>query len=339
MKKFLSFFAFVSIVLALPFNFVFAQKYFGEREKVQIKYRKELGVKKYSLTVYPYEYGVPSNRGQKIREISYDDNYNVISSILFDDGEFDGKITYKYNESNDTLEIKKYNDDNELEDKTVFVYGKDGKLKEKKYFHYGKLENRDVYSYLPGGKVEIKSLAPEELDYRIVYEYDDAGRELVWTKYDDENNILSKSQCKYDRDGRKTDSIVYWKGDPETVVKWKYYDDGKLKEKGVFEGDGALVERTTFEYDEENGLLSKEKKYDDQNVMVEEYEIIYRDEDKQAKQINRYGEGEFLQDIWRFEYYGNGLLKQEIYLNSLEVPKFLRKYEYEPNPIKDEDEE
>jgi YD repeat-containing protein len=316
------------IVLFAATN-AFAEKYFDMRFNQSLEYFKQNGIKSLTFTNYEYEFGVPKRIGEKLMEIKFNENYQITESIIFDDGEVDGKILNVYNVSGDTVQITKF-DDEELEEHRIeFKYNDKGILSEKHYYDEDEHYMKDEFFYDDKGNLtEFKNYEDNELEYSLKYIFDEKNREIEWQKFDKKGIMEQKAISLYNDKGLKTDSTLFFEGEADIKAKYSYDDEGRLTSYTVHTGDGNLFSNREMKYDFE-GQLIEERIYDSYNVMIEMYILSY-EKDGQVKDIYKYGEREFLEEIWKFKYHLNGLIKHEQNLNKIEVPQNIRKYEYEP---------
>lgn len=322
------------IIFVFCADAIYAQSFNFEalRTELSMPFRKENNIKGVTLTEYQYEYGVPYRTGNKISAIKYDDHYRIIESKIFDDGEYKGKWTYKFNDKGDTSNISKYDDEGKVVYEVKFQFDEKGNLVEKSYYYDGEFDNKDVMKYdEKNNRITFTHLVDDDLslDYLKKYTYNDNGFETSWEYFDEDTLLQMKGQSVYDEYNRKIDSIYYVEGSPDFKAKWVYDDSGNLLKQTFFDSEGELISREVYKYNENNQLI-KDSRYDDDNVMIEMFDLEYRD-DGQIKKITRYGEDEFLQDIWHFKYYDSyGLQRHDQYLNNIEIPKLIRKYTYDP---------
>jgi hypothetical protein len=320
----------VLIVLFITVNISFsAEKYEGLRYSASMKYFQEQEIKSFVLTKYKYEFGVPARLGNIVKDYVFDSDYRIIQSKLYDDDEYNGKISYEYNQDGDTVKIIWYNRKDIETKKQEFKYQSPGKIIERDYFDEGIFYAKDIYIYNTNGMLaEYQNFSKKNLEYTIKYQYNDKNKQTVWERFDDEGTLELKGVSEYNEKGRKTDSTYYYKGKVDSKAKYKYDNVGNVTDFILNSENGELIYRYEYQYNKINQLIT-EKKYDNQDVMVEYYDIQYN-KDGQLNQIHKYGEKEFLIDIWKFEYFLNGLIKSEQYLNNIEIPQFIRRYTFEP---------
>jgi len=330
MKKIL----FVVFTLIFSIANAFSQKHYYEWENLKmnrlIKNCKLNGITHLKVSKIDYEYGVPLNWSTTIKDFKFDDNFNLIEENLWDEKEYVGKIIYKYNENQDTLLIKKIDKDNEEIYRIEFNY-ENIKLITKKFYDEGDLEYIEYYKYDDKNLLqEKKRLKDDELDFIEYYKYNEQNKLTEWYFFDEDSVEKIKSIISYTPLGLVSDSIVYFDGIEDAKFEYKYDTQGNLVEWIYSSPKVGLIKRKTYKYDLHKRLIEM-RVFDDQDVLVELYYGSYDPvvKDRLIK-LEIYGENEFLIGIWNYKYFDNELLKNEIYLNKLELPQFMNKYEYEP---------
>ncbi|MFC2129862.1 hypothetical protein ACFLSQ_00350 [Bacteroidota bacterium] len=311
-------------------GYLIAEKYDNMRFDMSLNYFKENGIKSFTFTEYEYEFGVPKRIGNKIQEITFDGDYRITESKLFDEGEYDGKFTYIFNANGDTISITKYGAEEEELFKTEFRYDGNGRLVEKEYYEDGESIMKDMFTNNDkGNRTILINYEKNEIEFTNKYQYNENNQETEWTRYDDEDVLELKGVSNYNEKGWKTDSTYFYEGEVDVKSKYDYDESGRLIAYTLYEGDGSLFSKNSYKYNIE-GQLIEERIFDSYNVLIEMYLLEYNN-DGQVKEINKYGEKEFLEEIRRYKYHENSLIKHEQILNNIEVLKFIRKYTYDPS--------
>lgn len=324
----------VIIAFLCPIISIFPQKHLYEWDNLKMKFLlqdcKKNGIKELKVTKIDYEYGVPLNWGIIIKDYKYDDHFNLIEQNLWDELDYAGKIIYQYNSKNDTILIKKLNKKDKEVYRIEFEYEND-KLVAKKYFENDELEYIQYFKYNDKNQpIEVKRIKENELDFIEYYEYDEQGKLNKFSFFDEDSVEKIKSIITYTPTGLINDSVVYFDGIEDAKFEFKYDAKGNLVEWIYSSPELGLIERKTYKYDVYD-RLTEMKVFDDQDVMVELYYGYYDNQpSSRLTKLEIYGENEFLIGIWHYKYFENNLLKNEQYLNKLELPQFLNKYEYEP---------
>jgi hypothetical protein len=281
------------------------------------------------VTQIQYEYGVPLNYGYIYKEYKFDKNMNVIESKYYKKDKYKGKFLYEYNSNMDTTKITNLDDDGDEIYRCELNYDSKGYLIEKNHYKKTKFDYKEEFiNDNQGQLIEYKKYKKDKLDLSFKYKYNSNAEEIEFERFDEDNIRDMQGISNYNEKGLKTDSIYYFEELEDLKVDFTYDKNDWLIERKFVSSKVGLLERYTYKYNM-RGQLLEEKKYDDHDVMVKMYTIEYMD-DGQIEKIEIYEEKEFLVGIWRFNYHLNGLLKDEHYYNKLDIPQFLRQYDYVP---------
>ena len=179
--------------------------------------------------------GIKVNKNAIICEFEYDEN---------------GRITKRINgESN----------------YTVYIYDSEGKLSKREEW---RPERADKTKEPVLVKTEY-IVRPDE------YEYDDNGRMVKETVYDDEGNVSSVTELTYDSNGRMVENIYKDEsGEIQSIFKFEYDEsgnllkiiDGTLVETCVYDSENVLTEIVGV--DTETGAVNYKRIYDSDGNMV-----------------------------------------------------------------------
>ncbi|MBS9782012.1 MAG: hypothetical protein KGV56_05895 [Gammaproteobacteria bacterium] len=168
-----------------------------------------------SMDRWHYQY---DNKGNNIGKIHYygpqtiaytstfDDKGNEIMTIVENNDDllrsnFKRKFTYKYDNANNQIEEKKYNDSDEAwVSKNIDIYNSLNKKVESKFFD-----------------------KTNKMKYRFTYSYDNKGNMIQFNYYEADGKLYEKTVYKYDRKGNIIKSTRYKNGNvPIEIIEWKY---------------------------------------------------------------------------------------------------------------------
>lgn len=134
---------------------------------------------------------------------------------------------------------------------------------------------------------------------KIVYEYDKNGRVAVQSGYDDSDTLVWKVVSSYNASGLKTEEAEYdGKNNLSSKLIYKYSGKNCVDET-FYNGDGTLIWKNIFVYDE-------------RNVNTEAYSY-YANGSLEAKKVFKYNELNKIQEITYYDYDEVSVTKRELY--------------------------
>lgn len=178
----------------------------------------------------------------------------------------------RYNDlSTDTEEFYKYDNENSLIEKSVFLYNEnnltinavseyneDGKVFERRIYNpKNELERKIIIEYDLNGN-EIQYLAYNEVGYCVEkyiheYEYDTKGNILENLYYENDGSLYEKEVYKYNDDSKLIEYIFCnYSTDFESNYTEIYDEKGNLFKKTKFDLDGNPIEIITYKYNNRN---------------------------------------------------------------------------------------
>ena len=224
-------------------------------------------------------------------------------------GAYTGGYEIDYDESGNKTIVKKFDRNNNEEERTEYEYDVNGNaLKENRFNSHGELYEYTEWEYDSAGnriKRRTYNVIVEEVRELQTWDYDSNGNRIK--EYGDDG--LLRTEWEYDDSGKisKMIEFTYIKGGiiSEDVWAYEYDPDGNLIKKEKYMEDGTVSETYTWEYDS-NG-----------HSVVEDWSSLYaryRDESEYdamggITQRIRYSEkgGTILSiDKWEYEYDDKG---------------------------------
>ena len=207
-------------------------------------------------------------------EIEYDTSGNLISDTYYEgDGELVIRDEYTYDGNGDELSHRLYGSDG-LCGRWEYKYDDDGnKIVAYGYEGDGSLDYKVEYEYDKNGNYIGECTYDEQgiSDYRTKYEYDEDGNLAAFYEYGSDGGLTEK--IEYDIHGNQTAIYAYEDGvlipqqirvfdENENPIEYYEYRDGKLRTKimrefnengectliCVYNGNGSLESRTTYDY-------------------------------------------------------------------------------------------
>lgn len=235
--------------------------------------------------------------GNKILEISYDDegnviekyeyvyndNNNIVSKIIFFDEEIIAErivyvrnekeqiiseerhyesgsiefINYEYNETGKLILRKSIDEDNECEWEEFFEYDNDNLISEIRKDYGKKVFERKIKYDEAGNVLEIIKQENNEYPIKQVFDYDNKGNEIKNLIYNHKNILVSKSLFEYDE---KSQVIKIEEQDvsKHNTSILNYDAAGNQVMQEDLDIEGNLIQRVVREYNENNEKLSSE---------------------------------------------------------------------------------
>lgn len=139
-------------------------------------------------------------------------------------------------------------------------------------------------------------------------------RNLMFTKLKDNQEYSDEvivSQTHYHKQTSKPEKEIQYSqlGTPEHVVQYEYNDNGFLVKEEMYDGEGNVMSKRTFEADSQNRVMKEYGHYSDGTI--DSIEFIYNDEGKLIEKIARDEEGA-PESNETFEYEGDLLVRQTV---------------------------
>lgn len=183
------------------------------------------------------------------------------------------------------VETKFYGDDSG--EHTEYVYNEAGEPIERKNFdEEGTFISKDIFKYdAKGGLSEqITMDANEKVTSRTTFENTD-DKTIQQCEYEGQDKLISKTVAKFNAEGKETSSVQttpegklisgittvfdekgnvierQYKDFYSKTVRYQYDDQNRCTMQELFDGNGMLLRKNIYEYDE-SGNLSHEQTYE-----------------------------------------------------------------------------
>lgn len=138
----------------------------------------------------------------------------------------------KYDDNGNAIESAGFYMDGTMFVQTLYQYNEQGQ------------PSRDDYYYYDKSGTLVSS-------YYWVYEYDDAGREIKNTEYEQDGTPTGYQTMAYDEMGHRTEYCGYWYRDGTAILSWRYVyeynETGKRIRETEYDGDGNVKSFTTYD--------------------------------------------------------------------------------------------
>jgi hypothetical protein len=172
--------------------------------------------------------------------------------------------------------LYEYNDDNLLSRKTIFTFAQNAPAEN------ATPDQTVTYAYENGVLISEKSVSADEKffnkNYQVEYKYDSVGNLVQKSRnFGKENGMHQKTFYRYDEQNLLIEEQTIDTSIPHNNLhlKYDYYDDGKVRNKYVFEDETQEFElETTYTYDESGNAISGDREvqfaYDARGLIKEE---------------------------------------------------------------------
>lgn len=125
--------------------------------------------------------------------------------------------------------------------------------------------------------IHHQTLFCNNIDFRIVYKYDDDGNNIEQDRYEGKNEYFYSIKLNYYSLGKLTESHEYFysKFSPKEYY-FKFDDNGNLIELTAFKDDGSINYSTSYKYDINNNLAEEIHTGKEKNMnYIEMYKYEY----------------------------------------------------------------
>lgn len=307
------------VLLLLVSTSSFSQGKTEERERVRIANNK---IKKSTQWLYKYTQGKINAKGYVSTENKYDERGNAVEIINYKaTGKISTKLTYKYDKDNNRTEYIKY-----------------GKTEKEELG----LTYKQVFSYDAVGNKKVEIGFDGITGYTIIYNYLSEYKQKSIVKYNSDKSVAEKWEYSYID---KTQTITIYKpaNNLDYILQKQTDINGNIVEEIRKDSKGKEVNRTTYEYDSKNNLISSAEyfsgklskkltyKYNSHNQLVEITQtnpdgskILYRSYKYDTK-------GNILEEKWFDgvpDDYSSKTYKYDDKSNVIEVESYYSDYKY-----------
>jgi len=255
-------------------------------------------------------YNLDMNSGQTeptqnllTKEIYYDTQGNPIKDVSYNPpGVVDQTIESKYDDQNRLIEEACFDGEEDLLEKTFFVWDTDGKkINEEKHYLDGSIDTT-VFTYNSDGHL-IEKLCKnddDEIEYKEEFKFE--GKQLVeYLRYNEDKEVEEKKSLRFNNN--LIEAEVHWiaEEDIETTKEYRYDEEGNVEKELYYNQKKQLVKKV--EYQKYRGRLIEEFIEEDpyqRNTTKLEYDeknnIILQEQFNRNGEINHRVERTFDQD-------------------------------------------
>jgi hypothetical protein len=166
-------------------------------------------------------------------EYVYDDKDEIIERKYFDeDGVFISKEIFKYDDKGSLAEQIKHNSEDKIEERTTFKTLEDASIEQCEWNGDGTLANKTIIHFNKDGK-ESASLQTTA-----------------------DGKLISKMDATFDERGNVTERkfVDFY----SKTVRYTYDEHNRCIEQELFDGNGMLIRKNIYEFDEEGNLTAEQ---------------------------------------------------------------------------------
>lgn len=265
----------------------------------------------YMLDFLPYCREEFDENGNQTWKSYYDEDGNVSFRYEYDaegnikakydkDGSLyvDEREETVYDENGNLTEYKYYNDDGTLYERYEYDYDENGNEIAWRHYYIDGTLTREVFRTYDETGILTKTVQKDyrdsgELIDSFEIEYDEAGNQTLYTAYDAEGNLSSRSEMKHEFIGGKWVLTRYtsYDGDGSLLFRQEMTHDERGNETAslTYDADGTLSTRTEMTYDE-RGNLTESANYDADGKVFHREVTVYDEQNNPLEQTVYNGE-------------------------------------------------
>lgn len=196
---------------------------------------------------------LPSGVVESLIKNRYDSNGNKVEETLFvSEDEVSERKTYEYNDKQlPEAQLLHYIDGSC--DKTIFIYDeRDNPVEKKTFDDENQLESRVEYRYENGLLSETVFYDSEGIPVEKEKYIRDSKGKVTEAIIENKDNITEKHLNQYNEEGHLIKSVRHSGSDNAEII-YLPGEDGKISEETIF-SKGKMVRKSVFLYDENNFL-------------------------------------------------------------------------------------
>ncbi|REJ81603.1 MAG: hypothetical protein DWQ44_10710 [Bacteroidetes bacterium] len=166
---------------------------------------------------------------------------------------------YAYNEKDEVVEIKNYDEDGEYVWSEYFSYDSDGSLTEKvKKDREGQIQEHVKFVLTdPKSVIEEHDLKPDgSLNVKTVMEFNEKGKEIVSKQYTADGKLIAAVLTEYDENGNVSEKK--YRDFYSKTLRFTYDENNNMTSQELFDGTGLLLRKNVYEYDDNGNMLTEQ---------------------------------------------------------------------------------
>ena len=181
-------------------------------------------------------------------EYVYDKNGNELTHFLYGSDGLYARWEREYDDNNNEIVVYGYKEDGSLDYKIEHEYDQNGNyISGCTYDEEGLLERREEYEYDENGNLAAFYSYDGDGELRGKYVYDTNGHQTAINKYSD-GVLTSELINVFDENENPIEFYEYSDGKLITKIMREFNEDGKCTLSCVYNGNGYLKSRKTYDY-------------------------------------------------------------------------------------------
>ncbi len=195
------------------------------------------------------------------RVLTRDDAGKLLVETKYYGGDSGEHTEYVYNDKGEPVERKNFDEEGTFISKDVFSYDEKGGLSGQMTFDENeKITAKVTFTSLDDNKIEqCEYEGTDKLVSRTVARYNEAGKEESSVQTTSEGKLISGITSIFDEKGNIMER--QYKDFYSKTVRYQYDDQNRCIMQELFDGNGVLLRKNLYEYDE-SGNLSREQTYE-----------------------------------------------------------------------------
>jgi YD repeat-containing protein len=193
------------------------------------------------------------------RILKRDDKGKLLEEIKYYGDDSGERTTYSYDEKENLVERKQYDEEGEFQSQETFSYDDKGSLTEhKKMDRNGKVEEHRTFSKNETDHTisENEFNASGTLVSKTMIKFDNAGKELSSVQTTADGKLISGATTVYDEKGNVLEK--QFKDFYSKTIRYSYDENNRCITNELFDGNGMLIRKNLYGYDEEGNVIAEQ---------------------------------------------------------------------------------
>ena len=226
------------------------------------------------------EYEILGEDKQLVKVENFDENENLLSRIYYEDGEISGKEIRQFNEKNQVVNYKEFENDTDLSISSIFDYDENGNLisEEQTFVHAGSYKSFKKYEYSDNSEIINITDDDGEFEGKIITKFNDNKNITEKQVFNDYNEIEEHFTNEYNNENQLIKTINFATGNSNYNEHLYFYNENnQVTEEKIVNKKGKIQQHILRTYDDQNRQTSI-KLADVQNKKSAEYTFEYSNE-------------------------------------------------------------
>jgi hypothetical protein len=195
------------------------------------------------------------------RILKRDDTGKLIVETKYYGNDSGEHTEYVYNQAGEPIERKNFDEEGTFISRDAFTYDDKGGLSEQLTFDAdGNVASRTTFANLDDKTIQqCEYEGQSKLISKTVAKFNEAGKEVSSVQTTPEGKLISSVTTTFDDKGNVTER--QYKDFYSKTVRYQYDDQNRCTIQELFDGNGMLLRKNMYAYDE-SGNLSLEQTYE-----------------------------------------------------------------------------